>query len=234
MRVCVILVLIVLSLASCSRSIDGEGSAEVNRNFSIADFTEISVNGSFSVTLLPADSVYISVNSHKNLIDNLSITNRGRKLTISETHEVDSHDKYDIFIYYIREINSIETFGSVNLQTGGTLTTNRLKLQTKDYSTVSEFQLDAKDLEIESRDKSEVTLRGSSRAVRVKAREMATVNLENLNTLTADLDMSGKSEVNINASNELKGRVLENSVLNYRNEPQRNVELRDQGSINKL
>ncbi|MXV38697.1 hypothetical protein GO491_08435 [Flavobacteriaceae bacterium Ap0902] len=222
---------IILLLIGCDGSLTGEGDASIAQDYQVDSFNEVQAEGKFKLILIPNDSSYLSVQTHKNLIDNMDIYVRNKTLNIGEKEEVNSFESYVVYLYYDAQLDEINIAGKVLMESSELLNFDDLELGAKNESIIRQFNVNAKELDIEANNKAEVELTGTAASVDLKAKEYATVNLEDLDVKVMDVDLSGESEVTAKVNKQLKGRVLENSNLRYIGNPQKDVEVKDNGEI---
>lgn len=226
-----LLSLIGLFLTSCNSSITGEGSADMAQDYKISNFTEIKAKGLFKLMLVESDSTYVSVQTHKNLIENMDISNSGNTLNIAEKKNVDSFESYEVYVYYSQTIEVIKIDGKILLESAGNLIGKGLKIETKGNTTIDQFSTTIKDLEIEAKDNSEITLKGEATKLKVNAENVTVVNLSELISNIADVYLSDEAKAKINVKNELNGKISNNALLEYQGNPKKDVDVKDRGKI---
>ena len=219
-------------LISCKNGIVGEGTADLAQDYKISNFTEIEANGIFKLMLVESDSTYVSVQTHENLIQNMDISNSGNTLKISEKKDVDSFESYEVYVYYNQPIEEISINGKILLESAGVFRGNELELETNDNSRIDLFNMDLKQLDIEAEENSEITLQGKTTKLNIKKAKGATViNLSDLVSNVANVNLSDEAKVELNVENELNGRVQNNASLEYIGNPKKDVDVKDRGTI---
>ena len=210
-----ILSLFSLSLTSCSDGIKGEGDVGLAVDFKIENFDAIKADGSFKMILIPNDSSYVSVQTHKNLIENMDIYVQIKTLHIGEQTAVEAFESY------------------VLLETQGIINFDDFELETSDASNVNQFGIIAKEAKITVLDKSEVNVHGETSTLKLKAKDYAKVNLSDFDVRVIDVDLAGEADVEAKIGKELSGRILQNSTLEYQGNPMKDVEVKDNGELLK-
>lgn len=228
-----ILSLFSLSLTSCSDGIKGEGDVGLAVDFKIENFDAIKADGSFKMILIPNDSSYVSVQTHKNLIENMDIYVQNKTLHIGEKTAVEAFESYVIYLYYHQDLNKITTAGKVLLETQGIINFDDFELETSDASNVNQFGIIAKEAKITVLDKSEVNVHGETSTLKLKAKDYAKVNLSDFDVRVIDVDLAGEADVEAKIGKELSGRILQNSTLEYQGNPMKDVEVKDNGELLK-
>ena len=232
-RILFLIPLILYFLTSCNDGLKGEGDAGLAQDFKVEPFTDIVADGSFKLILIPNDSTYVSVQTHKNLIENMKIYVQNHSLNISEKESINSFESYVVYLYYNQSLEEISLNGKVLLENSSTLNFDNLELKMHDASIIKQFPLSAKEMEITIDGKAEITLSGSASTLKVKAKEYAKVNLEDFPVKVLEVDLAGEAEVIANIEKELDGRVLENSTLRYTGSAVKDVDVKDSGEIIK-
>lgn len=218
-------------LTSCSESIKGEGDAGFAQDFKVEPFDGINAKGKFKIVLIPNDSAYVSVQSHKNLIENMDIYVQNEELYINEKENVDSFESYVIYLYYNQNLTDISIGNKILMESSSTLNFDNIDIMATDEALIRQFVIKAKEAKITARDKAEISISGNATTLNLKGKNYATLNLEALNVKVLDVDLGGECEVFANVSKELEGRVIKNATLNYIGSPQKDVDVKDNGEI---
>ncbi|MGI9526633.1 MAG: GIN domain-containing protein [Weeksellaceae bacterium] len=215
----------------CENSLKGEGDADLAQDYILDDFDAVSAKGKFKLIMIPSDSSYLSVQTHKNLIGNMKIYVQNKTLNIGESEMVDSFESYVVYLYYDKQLDQVSIAEKVYLESSEMLNFDDLDLNASNESTIKQFGINAKEVDLKVVDKAEVEISGSASKLDLKAKDFANVSLENLDVKVMDVDLGGEAEVLANVNKELKGRVLENATLKYLGNPQKDVEVKDNGEI---
>lgn len=226
------LALVSLSLlASCTKSIKGEGDAGFAQDFKVEPFDGVNAKGKFKIVLIPNDSAYVSVQSHKNLIENMEIYVQNEELHIKEKEDIDSFESYVVYLYYNQNLTDISIGNKILMESSSTLNFDNIDITATDDALIKQFVMKAKEAKITAKDKAEVSISGTATTLNLKGKDYARLNLEALNVKVLDVDLGGECEAFANVSKELEGRVLKNATLNYIGSPQKDVDVKDNGEI---
>ncbi|MRI63961.1 hypothetical protein EDM00_08170 [Ornithobacterium rhinotracheale] len=231
MKKIVLLSALGFSLFSCQQSITGEGSADIAQDYKVQNFDKIDAKGMFKITFIENDSAYISVQSHENLIENLDIATKGNTLNIKEKKDVDGFESYNVYVYYNQPIGEIDLAGKVLAESAGIFRGNKLEISTKDEAKVNQFSVNLKELDAEAKDQSEMTISGVSTKLDVEGKNLSTINFDKLNTTVAKVELSDEAKAKLDVQNELSGKIVNNTSLEYSGNPKKDVDVKDRAKI---
>lgn len=220
-----------LILFSCKNGVNGEGDAQMALDFKVEPFNAVTAAGKFKLILIPNDSSYVSVQTHKNLIENMDIYVQSGTLNLKEKKSVDSFESYVVYLYFNRDLKEIDIAQKVLLESSSTLTFEKIDISAEDEAVVRQFVMNAKEADLSVDDKAEMSIGGNATTVDLKSKGYAKVELEALNTKVLEVDLSGETDVLANVNKELKGRVLENATLTYIGSAIKDVDVKDNGEI---
>lgn len=223
--------LFLLIFISCEKSIKGEGNSNLAQDYKVEPFTDVAANGKFKLILIPNDSAYVSVQTHRNLIENMDIYVQNKTLKIGEKKKIDSFESYVVYLYYNNQLDDLTIGEKVLMESSGKLTFDQLDITAKDESIVQQFVINAKESDFTVENKAELNISGVSTSVDLKAKDYAKVGLEGLDVKVLDVDLSGEADVLANVNKELKGRVLNNSTLTFIGSAVKDVNVKDKGEI---
>lgn len=218
-------------LTSCKENVQGEGDAQMAVDFKVETFTDVDAKGKFKLIVIPNDSAYVSVQSHRNLIENVDLYVKNNELVIKESKPVDSFESYVIYLYYNQRLNDIEIGDKVLLESSAELFFDQLDIKAKDESIVQQFVINAKEVDFTVEDKAELDISGSATTVDLKAKDFAKVFIEALDVKVLDVDLAGEAEVTAQINKELSGRLLQNSTLTYFGSAIKDVDVKDNAEI---
>lgn len=231
----VIFISLILSFlfTSCTDSVKAEGDAGLAQDFKVETFDAISADGSFKLILIPNDSSYVSVQTHRNLIENMNIYVQNKTLHIAENKPVENFESYVIYLYYHQDLKEISIADKILLESATSLNFDNFQLKTSDASMVEQFSINAKEAEITALDKSEIILTGQASTLKLKAKAYAKLDLNDLDISVLEVDLAGDAHVKAKIDKKLSGRILQNSTLTYMGNPVKDVEVKENGEILK-
>ncbi len=228
----VLFLFLILGLFSCKSSVKGEGQPDFVQDYPVQSFNNIKAEGSFKLLLIPNDTAYISVQTHKNLIENISVQSNDNDVEITEKEPVSSFEEYVVYVYYKDNLEETRIAGKVLLESQDVINSNEFNLEVRDNAIVRQFELNVKELDLTVEDKAEVTLNGETSELDLETTDFAKVTLEDFKADDVQVDLSDNSHVYVWAKNELEGVVTSNAVLLYKGNPSKDVDLKDKGQMN--
>ena len=225
--------LIALSLIGCSSSIDGDGVATAQKNFTVDQVTELDVNCNCNVTLISGNTVGVKAESHQNILDNLVVEGKNGSLKINESSTVNQYTAYDVFVYVTRDLKKINLSGQTSLQVSGTLNVDDLEIRTNSQSAIDNSYLITNNLKLSSYDQSLVNLKGTAIALVYKGENQSKAELFNFETNDAQIYTSDNAILNINSRKSLAGSAKGNSIITYIGEPSKDTKIADNAQVIK-
>ncbi len=227
-----LLISLTFLLFSCNTSVSGEGQPDFAQDYGIDNFHKIKALGSFKLLLIPNDTAYVSVQTHKNLIENISIENDKGLLKITEKKPVSKFEEYVVYAYYKGELKELMIGEKVLVETQDKIRSEEFSLEVSDEAIVRQFELETDEAVLNAEDKTEVTLEGETTDLEVEATDHAKITLKHFKAENVEVDLSDNSEVFVYAEDELEGVVNHNAILYYKGNPDKDVDLKDKGKMN--
>lgn len=219
---------------SCEKNLIGEGDPDVVQDFVIKDsFENLEADGLFKMVFVQSDTTYVSVQSHRNLVDNMDIYVKGATLHFAEKKPVSRFEKYEIYFYSKRPLRKIKLYNKVLCQASEKIIQDQLVLEAYENSIFNMFEIDTNELKLRSEDDASMNLFGVTKELIVKSKDKSKVDVSGLRCRVLEADLADKSDVVSQIEDEIKGRVLDNSVLTYDGNPSKNVEIKDRAQIIK-
>lgn len=234
MRKAILYFLIIFGLISCNSKIEGEGIATADREIAVDSFQELGIKCNCDVTLIPSENTKIVVESHQNLIDNLIINQKGKKLEIGESKSVNDYKLYNVNIYFTPTLNKIRLNGQTKVKISGTLKAEKLEFELEDNSSIDNAFTEIDKFEIELEDNSSAKIKGTAIKLNVDSSDNSKVNLSELQTVSVNFKASDNSELSIYPLKNMSGKALGNSSVIYKGNPVKNTIIRDKASIEKI
>ena len=225
--------LIGITLLSCSTSLDGEGVATAQKNFTVDQITELDISCNCNVTLIPGNTVGVKIESHQNIIDNLKVEASKGSVKIDENKQVGQFSAYDVFVYVTRDLKEIEINKQTALKVSGTLNVDDLIIETNDQSKISDTYLITNNLKLTTSDQSYNQLNGTSISLVYKGENQSKSDLFTFETNDAQVFISDNAILNINSRKSLAGSAKGNSVVTYIGEPSKDTKISDNAQVLK-
>lgn len=222
-----------LIAVSCSSSIDGEGAATAQKNFTVDQIADLDLACNCNVTIIPGNEVGVKVESHQNLIDNLKVEAKAGELKISENTNVDNYSAYDVFVYVTRDLKNIEFAKQTAAKVSGTLNVDNIEIEVKDQAKVDDFFLITNNMRLKVKNQASVKLKGTSMSLIYEGDNQSNADLFDFETNDAQIEISDNAVLNLNSRKSIAGTAKGNSIINYLGEPSKNTKIADNAQVNK-
>ncbi|MBS7332055.1 MAG: DUF2807 domain-containing protein [Weeksellaceae bacterium] len=222
-----------LVLASCSSSVDGEGVATAQKNFTVDQITKLNLSCNCNVTLIPGNEVGVKVESHQNIVDNLMVEAKNGSLTIKENSPVDQYSAYDVFVYVTRDLKQAEFSNQATVKVSGTLNVDDLEMDVNDQVKIEDAYLITNNFKLSVHDQAAVTLKGTSISLIYNGESQSKAELFDFETNDAQAYTSDNAILNINSRKSITGSAKGNSVITYIGEPSKDTKIADNAQVVK-
>ena len=225
--------LLAVIATSCSSSIDGEGAATAQKEYTANNIKDLSVSCNCNVILVPGNKSGVKVESHQNVIDNLEVEAKDTSLKIKEKSNVNQYSAYDVYVYVTRDLKNLSIEKQTSLTTSGTLNVDELSLSVAGQSLISKTFLITNNLDLKADNQTNITLEGTADAMKVKAYGDAKLSLFKYEVNEADITTDDNVILNINARNTLYGSAKGNSIVNFMGDPNKDTKIADRAQVLK-
>ncbi|MFV0194961.1 DUF2807 domain-containing protein [Empedobacter falsenii] len=222
-----------LVATSCSSSIDGEGAATAQKEYTADNIKDLSVSCNCNVILVPGNKSGVKVESHQNIIDNLEVTANNQTLSIKEKSNVDQYSAYDLYVYVTRDLEKIDVNKQTSLTTSGTLNVDELEMNVTDQARISQTFLITNDFNLKADDQTNIMLEGTAGTMKVKAYGEAKLDLFKYEVNEANFTTDDNALLDINARQTLYGAAKGNSIVNFMGDPNKDTKVTDRAQVLK-
>ncbi|MFV0180468.1 DUF2807 domain-containing protein [Empedobacter falsenii] len=222
-----------LVATSCSSSIDGEGAATAQKEYTADNIKDLSVSCNCNVILVPGNKSGVKVESHQNIIDNLEVEAKNNAVTIKEKSNVDQYSAYDLYVYVTRDLEKIDVNKQTSLTTSGTLNVDELEMNVTDQARISQTFLITNDFNLKADDQTNIMLEGTAGTMKVKAYGEAKLDLFKYEVNEANFTTDDNALLDINARQTLYGAAKGNSIVNFMGDPNKDTKVTDRAQVLK-
>ncbi|MGU9938937.1 GIN domain-containing protein [Empedobacter brevis] len=233
MRKIILLTLLGLAATSCSSSIDGEGAATAQKEYTADNIKDLNVSCNCNVILVPGNKSGIKIESHQNIIDNLEVEAKNNAVSIKENSNVDQYSAYDLYVYVTRDLEKISVAKQTSLTTSGTLNVDELEMNAKDQTRINQTFLITNNFNLKAEDQSNIMLEGTAGTMKVKAYGEAKLNLFKYEVNEANFTTDDNALLDINARQTLYGSAKGNSIVNFMGDPNKDTKIADRAQVIK-
>ncbi len=223
---------IVSLVVSCKSSLKGNGSIIEKEERLNEKVNELNLSGNYQAVLIQDEENKYVIEASDNLIPNLHIEFEEGVLQISEKETAETDDIYKIYVYS-NQLNTLTLNDNVEFDVSGQIKSERLELDLRDHSKFL-AQLSIDDFEINVEDNASLSVMGSTKNFEADFSDAAKMLSPDFIVGTADIELSDNAEVNIQIVSKLKGMSQDNSVLEYKGNPDKDFNSKDQSKIIKV
>ena len=178
---------------------DAMGQNEVIRETrDLPAFTQIDVGGAFEVHLTIGEPQKVEVEAKQNSIEKIITEVRDNKLVIS-SNKINSNTPLNIYIT-VPALSRIEVHGAAEIKSENTIKAEMFEIAASGAAS-AELILDVSTLRSEASGAADVELSGKAQQHSLIVSGAATIDARNLESLTADADVSGAGTANVKADN---------------------------------
>ena len=211
-------VILFANLISCGK-VSPKGKID-SKDVPIEDFNQIQLKGKFRVFFVSGDKNFVNVETYPNVFKNLKIKVSDKSLNISENHETQGVDFYNITIYSKYNPEKISISDSVEMNISGGIKTDNFKLNLKNNAKFI-GAVKSRRAEIDMQNTSRANFTGFTNAAVMKITDTASIIAPywKLDNLTIDFKNGGYAEVNVKDS--IKGNIKNSAKFLYYNDPVR-------------
>ena len=233
MKKALLLGLLTFVVTSCSSTIDGDGVATAQKEYTASSIKDLNVSCNCNVILVPGNKTGVKVESHQNIIDNLVVDAKNNSLDITEKSNVDQYSAYDIYVYVTRDLEKLKIDKQTSLTTSGTLNVDELALEVNDQAKINQTFLITNNFDLKADDQSNIMLEGTAGTMKVKAYGEAKLNLFKYEVNEADITTDDNALLDVNARQTLYGSAKGNSIVNFMGDPKKDTKITDRAQVLK-
>lgn len=203
-------------IVSCGK-VSPEGNIEL-KSEKLPDFTEIVCKGKFRVFLVNAAQNSVDVETYPNVFENLNISVKEQKLTISERSSTKGVDFYNITIYSRKNPSAISLSDSVEFNVSGEINTRNIAINLKNNAKFI-GSVRAKKAEVEMKDTSLANFKGFTEKAYLKISDTANLVAPYWLIDNLDIDFRNGGYAEVNVKDTLKGKISNTAKFLYYNDP---------------
>ena len=210
------LIIILLTIISCGK-VTPKGSIE-NKEIPLEPFTSIDLKGKFRIFYVRGDSNFVAIESYPNVIKNLDIEVKNKKLSIIEKRETSKIDFYNITVYSKYNLDQVSISDSIEMNVSSALRADNFKLSLKNNA---QFigSINARKAELDMQNTSRANFEGFTTDAVIKISDTASLIAPYWKITNLDLDSKNGNYAEVNVKDTLKGKITNTAKLLYYNEP---------------
>jgi hypothetical protein len=212
-----LLVTIVFNSCVYSERVRGSGNI-VTFEEKFTDFTELNFSNAIEAEVEYGDDFQIVISIDDNLQKYVEISKRGNKLLLGLTPNVSYSNTNFVAHITMPLLTKLEASGASEIKFSGFKNSQDM---TVDVSGATELEgfINIENLYLELSGASEVELVGSAKTLKISGSGASELDLSDFKTMTASVNLSGASEVDINVVESLSVDLSGASEVNYWGRP---------------
>ena len=202
------------------------------------DFTEIDVGYAFDVEINKADAYLVRVTIDEELYEYLDISQSGETLRIRLKPNYGYTNVTQRAVITLPDLRGLDLSGASQADVSGFSASHSMDFDLSGASRMDMSDMKAGDTSLELSGASKASgsiemadgifdlsgastleLEGSAKDIEIDASGASHARLDNFTVIDAEVNLSGASDVNINASGQLDGDLSGASKLNYKGNP---------------
>jgi hypothetical protein len=232
-----LLFIFALSATSCrfnmGRKVEGNGNRQT-RNYSIADFTEVNVDGPMTVYITQGTGFSVKVEADENLFEYLEIEKDGRELEIDSRNNYNLRSRGGIKVWVTAPTyEAAEIAGSGKIISQSKLTnTDKIRIDVAGSGDV-QLDIDAPEVDANVAGSGNVLLTGATKELSVDIAGSGDVRAFNLMSEVSKIDIAGSGNAEVSASRELDVDIAGSGNVVYKGNPNVKQSKMGSGSVRK-
>ncbi len=216
MKKIILFALLAIVFTSCEQAIEGNGNVKEETR-EAAPFDKINVSGSFDIHIKPGNYSSVVVVTDQNLLEHIETYVKGGTLHVEPKKKLGHYQKLELLLT-MNEFNGADISGSCELNSKGKLNGKKVRIDLAGNNK-AELDISCKDLEVDMSGSSRLNIKGDSKKASFDISGSGTVEAEEFQTETTDLDVSGSAEALVNATEELNVDVSGSAQVRYAGNP---------------
>lgn len=202
---------------------------DVGRDFKLEDFSNIDVQGAFTLEVMKGDYSVVASGSQR-FVDDLEITKDGSSLVIEMKHGSDFWaNKKGTLTVTTPELNKVKITGANDATITG-FHQDKMSVVVRGASKVN-LKSSVDELELEEVGASSVTLSGAGTELKATVNGASKLKGFNYEVDNCEVDVNGASDVEVNASKELNAEANGASKIRYKGLPKISSDVTGYSSI---
>ena len=222
---------LIIGLSSCSMSgIVGSGKV-VSKTFAETGFKDIEVSSVMKVYLSQGDEYAIKIDAEDNILELMTVENKGGKLSIDFKDNINPSPTKDIAIYITApEFHNLEASGASSFSSEGLLTCNEIILDLSG-ACKAQLQLAVSNTKIDASGASKIILSGVSEQLELEGSGSTELEAIDLKAQSVHLDISGAGNANVSVEKQLNVTISGAGKVRYNGTPVISKDISGAGSV---
>lgn len=230
---------VVLSLLSLSctylgqETIRGNGR-QVKHEVALESFKKIEVSGAIKLRVSNAPAHRVLLATDENLLEYIDIDTKGDLLIIRPKKGYRPIPSKELMVYISApDIHTIDGSGSVNVRSENVITSTRSLNLVISGAGIMAVDVDAPQVHSNINGSGNMILKGDTEKLLVEVNGSGKVHSFDLHTQTANLELNGSADVEVNAAGKLNIEINGSGSVLYKGNPSINKSIAGSGKIRK-
>ena len=223
-----------VQMNAANKKVRGNGNV-IKGNKTTANYDEISVGGSFDVTLVSGKEGAISYSVESNLEEYLVIEVKKGALKITWKKGMNVHPTKKVKVTVpFKDIDEVSLGGSGEITTKNVISADDLELNVAGSGKMN-IDIDAKNVESNISGSGTMTVNGSAK--NLESNVAGSGSFEGYGLVVVDdvdVSIAGSGSVEITASGNLKSSIAGSGDVRYKGNPKTNSSISGSGSVKKM
>lgn len=190
----------------------------VTQTFDFSTFDSLAISNAFQAEVTAGDAYFVEVTVDDNLVDRLQVGQRGSTVLIGLQPGTAAANATLQARVTLPRLASLDASGASRANLSGFEASRDMRMDVSGASTVS-GDLATGDLDADVSGASTLRLRGQGDALRAVASGASTIDLSDFGVSDANVEASGASRINVNASGRLDAEASGASSVRYSGNP---------------
>jgi hypothetical protein len=225
-----------VALSSCfgfGRKVEGNGNRQT-RDYSISNFTEVSLAGSMTVYITQGSTYSVKVEADENLFEYLKIEKDGNELEIGSRNNYNLRSKGGIKVFVTSPTyEGAEVAGSGKIISQSKITNARVINIDVAGSGDVQLDLDAPEVHAEVAGSGNVLLKGTTRELQIDIAGSGDIKAFDLMAEVTKIDIAGSGNAQVSASRELDVDIAGSGDVTYKGNPAVKTSKAGSGEVRK-
>lgn len=215
---------------SCESCVDGVGPV-IAEDRAIKAYSELDVNISADVLVIPGDEYYLRIEAQENLLPVIKTSVSGKTLKIDSKRCVQSDDPIQIELT-VPMLSSININGSGSVKTSEMMKTEDLDIGVNGSGTFS-GDIYANSVEASINGSGNILMNGTAKTLDVEINGSGDFRGLGLKSFETEVVVRGSGNVDVNVLNMLDVEVLGSGDVRYVGNPEISTSIKGSGQVSK-
>ena len=216
-------------IISCGK-ITPKGNLET-KQIDLSEFLKAELDGNFRVFYVKSEKNFVTIETYKNIGDNLNIKVKDKTLYIKENRPTEAVDFYNITIYSKYDLNEISMSKLAEMNLSSEIKTDNFKLNLKNNAKFI-GSVNSRRAEVEMTQKSRANFLGKTKDAVIKIADTASLIAPYWFIDNLKIDSKNENYAEVNVKDSLKGDIKNTAKFVYYNDPIRAFKIEKTANVN--